>query len=408
MAVSVTPAVLARLRLAAQWILPASTSPSPGPVDVVRWLTALQGQDLPGALWSIGLRAPGSGRAGVEAAFNRGDIVRSWPLRGTLHVTAAEDLGWILSLTSGRMLRSMAGRHRQLGITTPDLDTARDVALALLEQPGREAQRAGEERAGEARAGGTASLGTGARADGGSWGRATREDLLEAFEAAGQRTAAQRGIHLLWLLCVEGLLVQGPMNAAAGNTQFFVPADHWIKTPRVLEREEALAELALRYFRSHGPATIKDFQWWSKLTLADINAGLDQAVGGLESVECGGTRHLLAPETAELLGGTVPGARAVLLLPGFDEYLLGYTDRSAALAAHHAPLTVPGNNGMFKATVVAGGRVAGTWRKAQGAAERQRKVAGVVLPELFDGLGPAQHQALEKAARGYKRYLNQK
>ncbi|WP_113719201.1 winged helix DNA-binding domain-containing protein [Arthrobacter dokdonensis] len=402
MAPSVTPAVLARLRLAAQWILPASTRPSPGPVDVVRWLTALQGQDLPGALWSIGLRASGTGRAGVEAAFNRGEIVRSWPLRGTLHVTAAEDLGWILSLTSGRMLGSMAGRHRQLGITTPDLNQVRDVALALLEPPGREAGTRSKGGAGV-----TASPGASAGPDGGSCGRATREELLGAFEAAGQRTAAQRGIHLLWLLCVEGSLVQGPMNAAAGNgnTQFFVQADHWIKDRRVLERGEALAELALRYFRSHGPATIKDFQWWSKLTLADIKAGLDQVAGGLESVECGGTSYLLAPETAELLGGTLPGARTILLLPGFDEYLLGYTDRSAALAPHHAPLTVPGNNGMFKAPVVAGGRVAGTWRKAQGAAEKQREVAGVVLPELFDGLSPAQDRALERSAANYANFL---
>ena len=371
---SVTPNTIARLRLAAQWILPASASPSPGPADVVRRLTALQGQDFPGALWSIGLRAPGTTRADVEAAFNSGELVRSCPLRGTLHVTLAQDLGWILALTADRMRAGQATRHRQLGITTPDVDKVRGIALALLEQ---------------------------------SDGKATREEVLAAFEQAGQGTKAQRGYHLLFLLCVEGTLVQGPVNPEGGNgkAQYYVSPAAWIRNSRVLDRGEALGELALRYFRSHGPATVKDFQWWSKLTLADITAALDLVGHLLETVECNGASYLLAPETAELLGGTVPGARAVLLLPGFDEYLLGYTDRSAALAPHHAPLTVPGGNGMFRATVVAGGKVAGTWRKAQGAAEKQREVAGVVVPELFGGLSPARHKALERSAKAYKRFL---
>lgn len=379
MSVKLAPPALARLRLAALGILPTSTSPTPGPVDVVRSLTALQGQDFPGALWSIGLRSPGSTRTDIEAAFNRGELVRSWPMRGTLHVTTAEDLGWILALTRDRMITSLAARHRELGITTPDVEKVRELAIALLDQLGA---------------------------------RATREDLFTTFEQAGQGTKAQRGYHLLLMLCLQGVLVQGPMNAAAanGNTQFFVRSEQWIKSPRVLERDQALAELALRYFRSHGPATIKDFQWWSKLTLKDINAGLAQVQEQLETIDCNGVSYYLAPETAQLLGGkaanrALPGARTVLLLPGFDEYLLGYTDRCAALAPHHTPLTVPGNNGMFKATVVVGGQVAGTWRKAQGGQEKQRRLAGVVLPELFERISPAQSKALEMAAKKYAKFL---
>ncbi len=370
----VTPPVLARLRLAAQLILPTSIGPAQGPVDVVRRLTALQGQDFPGALWSIGLRAPGSTRAAVEEAFNRGELVRSWPMRGTLHVTLAQDLGWILSITRERMISALASRHRELDITTPDVEKVRELAISLLEQSG---------------------------------GRASRDALLIEFDRAGQPVKAQRGIHLLFMLCLQGTLLQGPMNTAAGNgnTQFFVHSEQWVKNPRVLEREQALAELCLRYFRSHGPATLKDFQWWSKLPLKDIKSGLAQVSSELESVECNGEIYWLAPETAVLLDGTIPGARSVLLLPGFDEYLLGYTDRSAALAPEHAPLTVPGNNGMFKATVVTGGKVAGTWRKAQGAAEKQRQLAGVVLPEFFGELSPNQHKALEQASKKYAAFL---
>ena len=232
----------------------------------------------------------------------------------------------------------------------------------------------------------------------------SRDELFAAFEQAGQGTKAQRGYHLLFLLCLQGTLVQGPINTEAGNgnSQFFVSAEAWIKNPRTLEREQALAELALRYFRSHGPATIKDFQWWTKLTLKDINdgPGPGQGPAGHSGVR---RRQLLAGarKRRSCSAARFPGARSVLLLPGFDEYLLGYTDRSAALAPEHANLTVPGGNGVFKATVVAGGQVAGTWRKAQGAAEKQREVAGAVLPQLFGELSPAQHKALEKAAKAY-------
>lgn len=375
MSVKATPAILAKLRLASLGIIPStSTCPSPGPVDVVRSLTALQGQDLPGALWSIGLRSPGSTRTDIEAAFNGGELVRSWPLRGTLHVCAAEDLGWILSLTGERMLAAMAGRHRQLEITTADLQSVRQLALGLLDNSG---------------------------------GRASRLELFAAFEQAGQGTSAQRGIHLLWRLCIQGTLVQGPVSTAVGKgtTQFFVSSQMWIKKPRNLERDQALAELALRYFRGHGPATIKDFQWWSKLTRKDINTALAQIANQLTTLECNGTTYWLAPETAELAGGRLPGNSSVLLLPGFDEYLLGYTDRSAALAPHHAPLTVPGNNGMFKATIVAGGQVVGTWRKAQGANRKERQVAGVVLPELFIQISPAQQKTLAKSAANYSAFL---
>lgn len=368
---SVTTATLAKLRLASQKILPTSTTPTPGPVDVVRWQTALQGQDFPGVLWSIGLRSPGSTRAEVEAAFDRGELVRSWPMRGTLHVTLAQDLGWLLALTRKRTVAALASRHRELEITAADVERAGEAALALLE--------AGD-------------------------GRAARDGLFAAFERAGQRTAGQRGTHLLFMLCLQGTLVQGPINRT-GNSQFFVRSGHWIQHPRTLDHGQALAELALRYFRSHGPATVKDFQWWTKLTMADINAGMALAADQLESLDFQGTRYWLAPETARLLERTVPGARSMVLLPGFDEYLLGYTDRSASLDPGYAALIVPGGNGMFKATVVAGGRVAGTWRKAHGASEKQRQRAGVVLPEIFGGLSPAQDKALDKAAAAYARFL---
>ncbi len=386
----ITPAALARLRLSSQRLVGSSFA---SPVDAVRWMTAMQGQDLPGALWSVGLRAPGTRRSDVLAALDSAEIVRSWPMRGTLHLTAAEDLGWILALTSGRMVSGMAGRHRQLGITTADIESARDVAVALLAAEGA---------------------------------MTSRDELLTAFRAACQPTENQRGIHLLWLLSVTGTLVQGPSD---GNAQRFVLMDRWIRSPRSMEREEALAELVLRYFRSHGPATLKDFCWWTKLTLKDARTGLELVKSQLLDLTVEGTVYWMSRETADLLTGRdlqpgreIPGSRSVLLLPGFDEFLLGYMDRSAALAPEYGALTVPGNNGMFKATIVAGGKVVGTWHRTAQTTQRataqttQRATAqttqrtqpgaAAVEPQLFAALTPAQQRAFGRAATGYLTFVD--
>ncbi len=382
----VPPAVLARLRLSGQRLVGSSFAT---PLQAVRWMTAMQGQDLPGALWSVGLRVPGSTLTDVRSALNSGAIVRSWPMRGTLHLSAAEDLGWILALTSARMIAGLAGRHRQLKITTADIETARNAALALF--------------AANQSSPGCVSAGTGIPPV-----SASREEILAAFRCAGQPTENQRGIHLLLLLSLTGTLVQGPSD---GNGQKFVLLESWIRHPRALERDEGLAELVVRYFNSHGPATIKDFCWWTKLTLKDATAGLDMVKNQLLPVDVDGSQYWMSRETADLITGRdlragreLPGTRSVLLLPGFDEFLLGYADRSAALAAEHAPFIVPGNNGMFKSTVVTGGTVAGTWRRARIPGGRAGKT-NAVESALFHDLSPAQQRAYAKATAGYARFL---
>lgn len=353
---------MGRLRLAAQGL----TGPGLGTVgDAVRWMTAMQAQDLQSALWAVGQRVPGARLGDVRGALDRGEIVRSWPMRGTLHLLAPEDLKWILAITSERLIRAMAGRHRELGITPADAQTARDAALLLV-----------------------------------SGGRpATRAELFRAFEAAGQSTAGQRGIHLLGILCQRAWLVQGPPD---GNLQRVVAFDEWIKESRPLGREEGIAELLLRYLRSHGPATERDFSWWAGIPLTEVRAALAGLKAGLAELEFEGTRYWLAPETAALLDDGVPGARSVLALPGFDEFLLGYADRSLVLPAEHANKVVPGGNGMFKRTVVAAGEVVGTWAVARGGAG-----AGVVA-EPFDavnGLRPAVQKSFGLQAAKYRKFL---
>ena len=346
---------LTALRLASQHI-GASGLSTPG--DVVRWMLAIQAQDLPGAKWSVGLRAPLTSEATVEAAFDSGEIVRSWPMRGTLHLVPADDLGWMLELTAPRALRSAASRRAALGIAEADAEHAREIAVASL---------------------------TGGRA-------LTRAAILASIAAGGVSTEGQRGYHLLWYLAQTGTLVQG---AARGRQQTFSLLDEWVRAPRRLDRDEALGELAFRYFRSHGPATARDLARWSGLTMADVQRGLAVSGGLLTRLDVDGVRYHLAPEA---LAPASAGAR-VHLLPGFDEYLLGYGDRTAALAAEHSPAVVPGGNGMFKPTVVAEGEVVGTWRRTVTRGEI------LVAPLLWGPLEGALREALVQAVGAYGAFL---
>ncbi len=346
---------LTALRVAAQHIGSGGFS---APGETVRWMLALQAQDFPGVKWSVGLRQAGATEAAVDAAFDAGEIVRSWPLRGTLHLVAAEDLGWLLALTAPRSIASTAGRRAALGLTEADVERAGAVARSVLA--------------------GRRSL--------------TRNALLATFSAAGVSTAGQRGYHLLWHLAQARVLVLGPTD---GRQQAFALLDEWVPHPRRLERDEALGELALRYYRSHGPATAADLSRWAGLTANDVRRGLSVCGSRLTTLELDGLTYNLAPET---LAVAAPVAR-VHLLPGFDEYLLGYGDRTAALAAEHSEAIVPGGNGMFKSTIVVDGEVVGTWGRTIRARE------AVVEPVPFDRLSADVLDELAVAARAYGAFL---
>jgi len=314
---------IALLRLAAQRIAGPGFATA---AATVRWLTAVQAQDYPGAITSIALRTESGTRQRVEAALNAGQVVRSWPMRGTLHFVSAEDLSWMLDLTTGRMIAGAASRRAGLGLDTTTIEHARRLAIDAL---------AGGRRLG-------------------------RDDLLARWDEAGLLSVKQRGYHLIWHLAQTGTLCYGPVR---DGEQCVVLLDEWVPAPRRLEREEALGEWALRYFRSHGPATGKDFARWTKLVAADVKTGLAIARPHLERIEVDGVEYLMDPETTALLESCRSQARGIFLLPGFDEYLLGYQDRSAALPAEFAQHIVPGNNGMFRSTVVADGEVVGTWKR---------------------------------------------
>ena len=321
---------VALLRLVAQRIV----GPRPEtPTDVVRRLGALQGQDLPGALWSVALRTADGTRADVEAALNAGEVVRSWPMRGTLHLVTAEDLPWLIGLLGPRVLAGAPARRAQLGITDASIEGARLVAVEAL---------------------------TGGR-------RLRRRALLTALAAGGVETTGQRGYHLLWYLSQSATLCLGPME---DGEQCFVLMDEWLPPCPAIDAPEALAELAGRFFRGHGPATVKDLARWAGLRITEARAGLAAARDVLARLEVDGIEYFLDPATPDLLASCREEARGTVLLPGFDEFVLGYGERGAILDPAFADRIVPGGNGIFRPTVVHDGRIVGTWQWSGRGAKR--------------------------------------
>jgi hypothetical protein len=338
--------------------------PSAGrPEETVRALGMLQAQDYLGALWAVGLRTPNATERDIERALDEGRIVRTWPARGTLHFTAAEDVRWLLDLLARRVIQGAAGRYRQLGLDEADFSRSRDwVRLAL---------------------------------QGGN--RLTRPELYRGLEKAGVSTAGQRGIHILGRLAMEGLICFGPRH---GKQHTFVLLEEWVPDGRSLPREQALPELARRYFNGHGPATVKDFAWWSGLTLTEARKALEQVKPELDEATYDGQAYWL------VRGQSVPAKSSPAaplqtiahLLPGFDEYLVGYTNRDAVLDPGFTR-AINAGGGMLNPVIVIDGQVVGTWKRSL-----SRQTVRVE-PRWFMAPDAAQQGAYAEAVQAYAAFL---
>lgn len=336
------------------------------PEDAVAWLGAVQAQDYVGSLWAVGLRVSGATEGDVERAIAERRIVRTWPMRRTLHLVAADDVRWMLKLLTPRVVAGMARRlHVHVGLDESSFTRAKKLFERAL--------RGGRQL--------------------------TRAAMYEVLETGGIPSTDGRGLHVIARLAQDGLICFGPRE---GRQPTFVLLDEWVPKSATLTREEALAELAARYFTSHGPATLQDFAWWSGLASADVKAAAESARPRLASETIAGRIYWLAA-SAPPGGAAAPrarsGAPAAHLLPPFDEYTVAYRDRSAVLDPSRAKLINPGN-GVFSPAVVIGGRVVGTWKRAL------KKGAVVVTPTPFAGLERDEERALAAAAARYAAFLD--
>ncbi len=308
---------IAARRLIAQLLAPSDAHPLTGPgltpADVCRWMLAIQGQNYVGGLEAIairqGRRRSRSWTGQAEAELAAGRIVRCWPQRGTLHYLAAEDTAWLSALGMAAAERAAGRRRSQLGLE-PGLDGPRRVLHAAL-------------------------------AD----GPRTRRECYRAFADAGIDPAEGRGPHLMRALGGEGLVVQG---ARAGGDETFRLAEH-LPVPQLelTGEEEALAALATRYVASHGPATVDDLAWWTRLGRSRARRALELGTGYHRDGD-----HYLADWQDGVTTRELERALArSYTLPPFDEYLLGYTDRTGILPDELRPKVLTMNGLSWHFTV---------------------------------------------------------
>lgn len=347
---------IARYRLSNQ-LLARQTLKTPS--DVVAWLGAMQAQDFLGAKWSVGLRSIDTTDADIEQALADRKIVRTWPMRGTLHFVAADDVRWMLVLLTPPVISASKGRWQRLELNDSIFAQSRKAFTHAL-QGGKQL---------------------------------TRDEMYQTLERAKILPAGQRGYHLLWRNAQEGLICFG---APRGKQQTFVLLDEWVAKTKPLKREEALAKLVLRYYTSHGPATVKDFVWWSGLPARDARVGIEMAATNLASETVDGKTYWMDSRRSP----AKHRAPTVNLLPGFDEYILGYTDRSPILDPRHSKEIYSGLNLLFNPTILIEGRVEGTWKRVI----RRDKVDLVLKP--FKTLGTAEVRALRDIIHRYGEFMH--
>jgi hypothetical protein len=344
---------VAKLRLINHQIAYSATK-EPG--EVVASLGAMQAQDYQAALWAIGLRAKEVTLPEVESAITNRAIVRIWLLRGTLHFVAAPDVHWMLKLLGPRIIASSAGRHRQLKLDEATFIRAEELFVEALQN-----------------------------------GQLTRDEMFEVLKKGGISPEGQRGYHILWRAALKGLICFGPQK---GKEQTFALLNQHVLKVKSMQKDEALSELARRYFSSRGPALLEDFVWWSGLKLSDVKIALETASSRLTSETIEGKRYWM-PRSTPKNGKELATA---FLLPAFDEYILSYSDRTVTLEQPDFKKAVS-NNGIFYPTTIVDGKVVGTWKRSL------KKSNIIIMLSLFKTLTPMQRSSIALAAKHYSRFM---
>jgi hypothetical protein len=351
-----TPELLRSLRLQNQHVgVPVFTQP----LELVEYMGALQAQDFNMSQWAIGLRLVTGREAYVTEAINRAEIIRTHIMRPTWHLVPAPDLRWMMQLTAPALLRALLSGDRAVGLEEKDfLRSNRIIEKALRD---------------------------------GNY--LSREELKQRFEDAGLDTGMNLPAHMLMHAELAGILCSGPV---VNGKATYALVDEWIPEMKELSREEAMAELCKRFFTSHGPATLRDFSWWSGMNLTDSRRAHAMVCRKFTSVSVGEEEYWWKEQ-----GKTTPMDDSIQILPAYDEYVISYKDRSLVLPPdefHKAVL----NNGMFYPIVLHRGAVIGTWKREKDSTSLRIRCSFFRrFPKKYEG-------QLEEAARQYGNFLGKK
>jgi len=288
--------------------------------EIVGWMGAMQAQDFSMAKWAIGIRMLNATNDKVEAALNNGEIIRTHVMRPTWHFVSADDIYWMLDLTASRIKGMLKGRNRNLELSPELISKTNDLLINFL---------------------------TGKNI--------TRDEITRKFKEVKIKTDENRLSHQLLHAELDQIICSGPIKA---NKQTYALLPERVPNKLKLSREEALGNLAKRYFTSHCPATVRDFAWWSGLSLTDARKALESVRSGFISEKTDTEEYWFTDN----LSINHSRKSNVYLLPAYDEFMISYRDRSASISFddHKRAISV---NGIFYPVVVIDGRVSGLWRR---------------------------------------------
>jgi hypothetical protein len=327
-------------------------------VDVVRSLGAVQSQDFGGAKWAIGLRAEGLTDMDVQRAFDEGAILRTHVMRPTWHFVAPEDIRWMLALTAPRVLAQLSYYDRQLEIDGRILKNNRKVLVKALQ-------------------------------DGKSL---TRSEIQKVYEKARIPAQGQRLGHLLMHAELDSLICSGPRR---GKQFTYALLEERVPPTSARTRQESLAEMVSRYFLTRGPATLQDFAWWSGLTLADARQGMELVRSQFSSEALEGQTYWFSE--------TIPPDRKELptayLLPNYDEYFIGFKDRSAIGKVIEKTAIQKNDAALLANIVILNGQVIGGWKRILEKGKVRVETSLLIQPSAIE------QQAVTEAAEQFGKFL---
>jgi hypothetical protein len=328
------------------------------PEEIVSWLGAVQSQDYAAAKWALGLRSQGLTDEAIEQAFTDGVILRTHVMRPTWHFVAPADIRWMLALTAPRVNALAAYYNRKLELDDV-VFTCSNAALIKALQGGKQL---------------------------------TRPELMAALRQEGIASDdLLRFSYIIMHAELDGIICSG---ARRGKQFTYALLDERVPPTRTLERDEALAEFARRYFTSHGPATLQDFVWWSGLAVADAKTGLEMVTSQF-------IHEVIEGQMCWFSTSTPPSkdlSQTIHLLPNFDEYTVGYSDRSAVIDESDLP-KFDARGSVLNNVIVRDGRVVGTWKRTL------KKDTVIVTPNLFAPLNEAETRAFVESANCYGAFL---
>jgi hypothetical protein len=328
--------------------------------EIVGWMGAMQAQDYAMSKWSVGVRLPNSTDLQIEEAIDKAEIIRTHLMRPTWHLVSADDIYWMLDLTAPQIKPILNSRNKELELSEAIYTKCNNLIEKAL---------ASEKHL-------------------------TRDELIVHLEKAKIVTDNNRASHIIMRAELDGIVCNG---FTKNKKQTYALLNERVSKTITLVREEALAKLANCYFSSHSPATLKDFVWWSGLSVKDAKSALEMVKTNFISETINSevywcTNSFSLPKSKPL---------SFYLLPAFDEFIISYKNRNDSLSKEYQPHVVT-NNGIFKPTIVVNGQVVGIWKRTI------KKDTVIIETDFFEQQPKSIKSLIGKAAEAVGTFLNKK